>query len=158
MNNINLLICDVDGTLTDGGMYYDDQGHEWKKFNTRDGKGIELLRHAGVKVMLLTAEDTVIVKRRAEKLKVDFCCMGIKNKKEYLEKFYCQNQEYSFLHSAYIGDDINDLEVLKIVGLSAAPADAIQANRDVVDYVCHYKGGAGCVREFCEIILEKQDT
>lgn len=150
---INLFITDVDGTLTDGGMYYDDQGHEWKKFNTRDGKGISMLREKGIKVMFLTSEDTPIVEKRAEKLNIDYCLMGIKDKKAALDVFFKEHKEFSYGKTAYIGDDINDLEPLKAVAFSAAPADAMEQNLSCASYVCKKNGGAGCVREVCELIL-----
>lgn len=153
-NNITLFVTDVDGVLTDGGMYYDNQNNEQKKFNTRDGKGIELLKASGIKVMFLTSEENNIVRRRAEKLQVDFCFMGIKNKKQFLDEFFKTNSQYTYANMAYIGDDINDLDVLRIAGFSAAPNDATKENKAVVHYVCKHIGGKGCVREFCELILD----
>lgn len=151
---MNLLICDVDGTLTDGGMYYDVAGNELKKFNTRDGKGISLLRERGISVMFLTSEDTPIVKRRAEKLQIEFCFMGVKDKCKRLAEFFLQYPEFSWESTAYIGDDVNDSEVLERVGMSATPADGIPENKKIVDYVCELPGGHGCVREFCELLLK----
>lgn len=153
-SKINLLVCDVDGVLTDGGMYYDMYGNEWKKFNTRDGKGIELLRQAGCKVMFLTSEDTPIVKQRAEKLHVDFCFMGINDKLQELAMFFRKYSDFSFEYTAYIGDDINDLDSLKRAAFSAVPADATAENLAVATYVCKKKGGEGCVREVCDYLLK----
>lgn len=150
---IRLFISDVDGTLTDAGMYYDERGNEWKKFNTRDGKGLSLLRAEGIKIMFLTAEDTPIVARRAEKLKVDFVYMGVADKLAFLEDFFAQHPAFSFATTAYIGDDVNDVLAMKRVGISAAPADAMSENIEVADYVCHLPGGRGCVREFCDYLL-----
>jgi len=152
---INLLIIDVDGTLTDGGMYYDDQGHEWKKFNTRDGKGIELLREHGIATMILTSEDTPIVSFRAKKLKVEFCYMGIKDKKAKLDSFFQEHIRYAYETSAYIGDDVNDVAAMKCVAFSAVPADGAENNKEVADYICQHKGGEGCVREVCERLIKK---
>lgn len=152
LNRIKLLVCDVDGVLTDAGMYYDSLGNEWKKFNARDGKGIELVKKFGIKVMFLTSENTEIVRRRAEKLNIDFCYMGIKQKKERLIEFFRDNTEFSFDTTAYIGDDVNDFEVLKLVSFAAVPADAVEENLKIADYVCERKGGAGCVREICDLI------
>ena len=153
MANINLFITDVDGTLTDGGMYYDDQGHEWKKFNTRDGKGISMLQEKGIKVMFLTSEDTPIVRKRAEKLNVEYCMMGIKDKKAALDAFFQKHPEFSYEKTVYIGDDVNDLEPLKRVAFSAVPADAVSQNRKIAGYICREKGGMGCVREVCDLIM-----
>ncbi len=154
MNQINLLVTDVDGTMTDGGMYYDAQGNELKKFNTRDGMGIALLRERGIATMILTAEDTQIVFHRAQKLKVEFCFMGIKDKKSFLDVFFGEHEKYSWDTAAYIGDDVNDVEPMKAAALSASPADAMEKNKTAASYVCHTKGGEGCVREFCEMILD----
>ena len=153
VEKIRLFISDVDGTLTDAGMYYDERGNEWKKFNTRDGKGLSFLRAKGIKTMFLTAEDTPIVARRAEKLKVDFVYMGITDKLAFLEAFFAQHPAFSFATTAYIGDDVNDVPAMKRVGISAAPADAMLENTQVADYVCHLPGGRGCVREFCDYLL-----
>jgi 3-deoxy-D-manno-octulosonate 8-phosphate phosphatase, YrbI family len=150
---INLLISDVDGVLTDAGMYYSTDGHELKKFNTRDGKGIELVRKSGIKVMLLTAEDIEVVRARGEKLKADYVFMGIKDKHSFLESFFEKHPEHSFGSTAYIGDDINDLECLKRAKFSAAPVDAHSLILQTVDYVCSTRGGGGCVRELCDLLI-----
>lgn len=150
--NINLLVCDVDGVLTDAGMYYNADCDELKKFNTKDGKGFELLRNLGIKIMLLTSENTSIVQRRSEKLKVDFCFMGIKNKKEKLDEFLKINKGFSYDKMAYIGDDLNDLEVLKCVEFSAVPLDSVPEVKKIARYQCQKSGGEGCVREVCDII------
>ncbi len=156
MRQLKLFITDVDGTLTDGGMYYDEQGNEWKKFNTRDGKGLSLLQERGVKIMFLTSEDTPIVARRAAKLKVDFVCMGVKDKLAFLEAFFAQHSEFSFASTAYIGDDVNDVSAMERVGIAAAPADAMPENKNAADYLCVLPGGAGCVREFCVYLLQSK--
>ncbi|GAA3412786.1 N-acylneuraminate cytidylyltransferase [Paenibacillus hodogayensis] len=156
-SSINLLICDVDGVLTDAGMYYSDDGSELKKFNTRDGKGFELLREAGLRVMLLTSEDNELVARRAKKLKVDYLFMGVKNKKDFLDDFFAEHGQFSYNRSAYIGDDVNDLDALKHIHLSATPYDGHPSLKSFVKYICVQKGGQGCVRELCELILEHKD-
>ncbi|MFD0961890.1 cytidylyltransferase domain-containing protein [Paenibacillus chungangensis] len=154
---INLLISDVDGVLTDAGMYYSTSGDELKKFNTRDGKGIELLKNTGVKVMLLTAEDIEVVRARAEKLNVDYLFMGVKNKDTFLKQFFMDNPEYHYQKTAYIGDDVNDLESLKQVALSASPYDAHPTVRSFVQYICERRGGQGCVRELCDLIISYKE-
>lgn len=151
---INLLITDVDGVLTDAGMYYSETGDELKKFNTRDGKGIELLRNAGIKVMFLTSEDVALVRKRAEKLKVDFIYTGVGNKKEFLDDFFDKNREFEFGRTAYIGDDINDLECIQAAYFSAAPKDGVAEVRNAAVHVCSLGGGQGCVRELCHLILK----
>ena len=150
---IKLLAMDVDGVLTDAGMYYSEQGDELKKFNTRDGKGIELLRNAGVKTAFITGETTKLVERRAAKLKIDELCQGAQDKlsalKEILSKYGLSYEEV-----AYIGDDVIDLEVMQVVGLAITVADGLPDNREVADYVTHVKGGEGAVREVAALILE----
>ena len=152
-SRIRLLICDVDGVLTDAGMYYSDHGDELKKFNTRDGKGIELVRQAGIHVMFLTSENIELVRRRAEKLGIEHLFMGIKNKKAFLEQFFADHPFYDFSTTAYIGDDINDLECIQSAALSAVPADGHERVLSAAAYVCRRNGGHGCVREFCDLIL-----
>lgn len=151
--DIKLLVTDVDGTLTDGGMYYDVQGNEWKRFDTRDGMGISRLRAAGIAVMLLTGEDTPIVTRRAEKLQVEYCFLGTKDKEAFLAIFFEEHPAFSWDTTAYIGDDVNDLPSIRRVAWSAAPADAQQPVLAAADYICKAEGGHGAVREFCERIL-----
>lgn len=151
---IKLFATDVDGVLTDAGMYYTESGDEFKKFNTRDGMGIQLLRESGLKTAMITGEDTHIVRRRAEKLKIDFLCQGIKDKSNKAKEI-CQSLNISLEEVAYIGDDIIDIELLKSVGLSACPKDAVKKVLQVQGInVLDSKGGEGAVREFCELILE----
>lgn len=155
---INLLVCDVDGVLTDAGMYYSNEGTELKKFNTRDGKGIELIRQAGIKVMLLTSEDISIVKDRANKLKVDYLFMGIKNKKQMLERFFEENADFCFDKTVYMGDDINDLDCIKLSKFSAVPNDAHVNVKPYAKYVCTLNGGFGCVREICDLLVNRREN
>jgi len=154
VKGINLLISDVDGVLTDAGMYYSSDGQELKKFNTRDGKGIELLKASGVKVMLLTSENIELVKRRGEKLKVDYIFMGVKDKKAFLQDFFNQNKQFSFETTAYIGDDVNDLECIQLAKFSATPSDGHELVKRYAQYICRAEGGKGCVREVCDYLLQ----
>jgi len=152
-DNINLLISDIDGVLTDAGMYYSTDGSELKKFNTRDGKGFELLHNAGLKIMLLTSEDIEVVKRRAEKLKVDYLFMGIKDKKAFLDKFFLENTDYQYDKTIYIGDDINDKLSMEMVAFAATPHNGHDEVKKIAKYICEKDGGGGCVREVCDIVL-----
>lgn len=156
-DNIKLLVCDVDGVLTDAGMYYSPSGDVLKKFNTRDGKGIELVRKAGIKVMWLTSENTDIVRKRAEKLKIDYLFMGISDKLEFIKQFFDKNNNYNFESTAYIGDDINDLECLKKCSFSAVPRDCIEIMKEAAKHICRYNGGQGCVREICDLIISRRE-
>lgn len=152
---IKLFLSDVDGTLTDAGMYYGENGNELKKFNTRDGKGFELLHRAGIKTGIITSENTKIVENRAKKLKVDFLRQGIEhNGKLEAVKRICQNENILLSEVAYIGDDINCKELLQSVGLAACPSDATQEIKDILNItVLSKKGGDGAVREFAEYVL-----
>ena len=155
LEKIKLLAMDVDGVLTDGGMYYSEGVDELKKFNTSDGKGIELLRKIGIKTAIITQESTKIVERRAKKLKVDYLYQGVTNKIKIIEEI-AKKEKLSLSQIAYIGDDLNDLQVLRRVGFSAMPADVFINNTNGIDYICKKKGGDGCVRELCELIIKAQ--
>jgi len=152
---IRLLAVDVDGTLTDGGMYYDQSGNELKKFNTVDGKGIELLREDGIRVLLITGENSAIVEKRAQKLRVDHLIQASTDKLTDLMRFADQ-ERIGLDETAYLGDDVNDLEAIKRVGFSCCPANAHRLVRNAVDYVCVAQGGKGAVREVCDLIRDKQ--
>jgi 3-deoxy-D-manno-octulosonate 8-phosphate phosphatase (KDO 8-P phosphatase) len=152
LKRIRMFAMDVDGVLTDGGMYYSETGDELKKFNTRDGMGIKLLQHAGIIVAFITKEKTAIVERRGAKLAVSEVHQGVDDKLAVLRQVV-EKYELTLAEVAYIGDDVNDLEVLEAVGFSAAPADAMAAVLNVVDYVGTKKGGEGAVREVADLIL-----
>ncbi len=149
---IRIFATDVDGVLTDAGMYYSESGDEMKKFNTRDGMGIKLLQNAGLVTALVTQEDTKLVRRRGEKLAIPEVHQGVRNKLGRLREL-CSKYDCSLEHVAYIGDDVNDVEALRAVGFSAAPADAVPVVLKAVTYVCKKKGGEGAVREVAEMIL-----
>ncbi len=154
-NKIKVFLSDVDGTLTDSGMYYFNRGDESKKFNTKDGKGFELLKKAGVKVGIITSEKTSIVEKRAKKLKVDYLFQGMEHEsklKAALE--ICQKEEISLAEVAYIGDDINCKELLLNVGLAACPSDSHSNIKKIENIkIMSKKGGEGVVREFSDLIL-----
>ena len=152
---IKLFLCDVDGTLTDGGMYYSENGDELKKFNTRDGMGFQLLRETDIKTGIITSENTKIVENRAKKLKVDFLYQGKQNGgKLAVAKEICEQLGITLDEVAYIGDDVNCIELLKAVSLKACPADACEEVKAIAGiHVMTKKGGEGCVREFIDIII-----
>lgn len=154
--DIKLLLSDVDGTLTDGGMYYSEKGDELKKFNTRDGMGFRLLREKGIKTGIITSEDRDLNIRRAEKLGLDFLVQGKKNiGKLDAVKDICNQNNILLSQVAYIGDDINDIELLKSVGYAACPSDANKFVRAIPTiHVMSCRGGEGCVRELAELLLE----
>lgn len=152
LSDVRLFATDVDGVLTDAGMYYSESGDEWKKFNTRDGMGIKLLQKAGYVTAIVTQERTKIVARRAEKLAIPELHQGVMDKLTVIREM-AGRHGLSLSQVAYIGDDVNDLEALRAVGFSAAPADGMPIVRDAVHYVCQKKGGEGAVREIAEMLL-----
>lgn len=153
--SIKLFLSDIDGTLTDGGMYYSENGDELKKFNTRDGMGMGMLREKGIKVGIITSEDRELNQRRADKLKLDFFYQGKKNgDKLAVAKEICEQMGITLQEVAYIGDDDNCIELLSSVGLAACPADADKRVKAISGIkVMTKKGGEGCVREFCNQII-----
>ena len=152
LGKVRMLAMDVDGVLTDAGMYYSESGDELKKFNTRDGMGIKMLQAAGVVTAFITKEKTAIVERRGQRLAVPEVHQGIDDKLTDLTRLV-RKHGLTLVQVAYIGDDVNDLEALRAVGFSAAPADAMPIVIQAVHYVCAKKGGEGAVRELADLIL-----
>ena len=153
---IKLVITDVDGVLTDGGMYYSENGEAMKKFNTHDSMGMELLQKNGIQTILITRENSKIVKKRAEKIKVADVFMGVIDKESLLPQI-CKKFKISNSEIAYIGDDINDYNIMKKVGFAATPNDGLQKIKSKVDYVCKLKGGDGAFREVADFILNAKN-
>jgi len=147
-----LVLTDIDGVWTDGGMYYDQTGNEWKKFNTYDSAGVLICHDYGIPVGIITAENTEIVKRRAEKLSVDFLFQGVKNKFT-IAKELCDSLGISFEDVAFIGDDIGDIELLKVVGIAGTPDNGISQVKKIAHIITRKSGGEGAFREFIEIIF-----
>lgn len=147
-----LVITDIDGVWTDGGMYYDQTGNEWKRFNTTDSAGVLFCKYYEIPVAIVTGEDTKIVQRRAEKLKADFLFQGI-NDKVAVAKQLCEQLNITLTEVAFIGDDIGDYKLLKSVGYSAAPANAPDYIKEQVKFVTTKKGGEGAFREFVEYLF-----
>jgi len=150
--DIRLLITDVDGVLTDGGMYYGPEGEALKKFNTRDGMGIQLWRQAGRELAIVTGENSPAVAQRARKLQVTELHLGVADKLSVVRAL-AQARGIDLRSIAYLGDDINDLEAMRAIGIAACPADAQPAILATASYVCRRPGGAGCLREFIEHLL-----
>ncbi len=155
LKEIKLFITDIDGVWTDGGMYYDQSGNEWKKFNTSDSAGVLFLRLLDIPTAIITGEDTEIVRRRALKLGIEDLHMGVKNKVAVAEAL-CSKFQISLEEIAYIGDDINDILLLRRVGLSAAPANAPIYVKNEVDWQIPVAGGDGAFRAFVEQYLSQQ--
>lgn len=141
---------DVDGVMTDSGMYYSESGDEFKKFNARDGLGIRRLASSGFPVGIISnGINKKMIQRRAELLKIKFVHVAMEEKLPVLEK-WCKELGISMNETAFIGDDINDIPVLKKVGFPACPGDAVKKVKAVSKFILKKKGGEGCVREFIE--------
>ena len=154
---LKLFATDVDGTLTDGGMYYTPDGELMKRFDTRDAFGMNLLRKTGFELAIVTAEDSPIVAARARKLRIDRVYLGIRDKIELLTGVL-DELGLNWQNLAYAGDDLNDLPVICRAGFSACPSDAARKVRSSAKYVCSNPGGRGAVREICDLILDHLTT
>lgn len=153
---IKILLTDVDGVLTDTGVYYSAEGELMKRFSIRDGMGVERLRKvADVETGIVTREISDIVKRRAEKLKIEELHLGVYDKSETLREI-AQRKNIKISEIAFIGDDCNDIEIMEQAGLTACPADATKFARNLADVVVKSKGGFGAFRDFAELIIESK--
>lgn len=152
MKTPKLILTDIDGVWTDGGMYYDETGNESKKFNTYDSAGVLFAHKLNIPVGIITGEKTAIVERRAAKLKVDFVLQEVKDKLQAAQEL-CDKLGILLEDVAYIGDDLNDMQLLKAVGISATPASAPEYVQSCAKMVMTKCGGDGCFREFVERIL-----
>ena len=150
--NVKILLTDVDGVLTDGGMYYNSKGDFMKKFHARDGMGVTLLRKKGIPTIIVTKEKTAIVRKWASKMKVAEIFDGIQNKEQIIDVI-CKKYKVVTDQIGYIGDDVNDIELLKKVGFSATPKDGINKVQKIVDYVCKKNGGEGAFREIADLLI-----
>lgn len=150
---VKMLVLDVDGVMTDGGMYVMEDGNEMKRFHTRDGRGIKELQKRGTAVAFLSGSfNGDAIRKRAERLGIDRVFAGRQPKTGVLENWMAE-LSISYAEIAYIGDDLNDLEVIGRAGLTACPADAIDEVKEKVDIVLQTPGGGGCVREFVDTYL-----
>ncbi len=152
-SRIKLLLTDVDGVLTDTGVYYSANGEELKRFSIRDGMGVERLRSlVNVETGVITREDTEIVKSRAKKLRISELHLGVLDKENVFTEIL-NRKKLLPEEVAYIGDDTNDVEIMKRVGLSACPCDATKFAKEVAHYITKNKGGNGAFRDFAELII-----
>lgn len=147
-----LIITDIDGVWTDGGMYYGPDNSEFKKFNTRDSAGVLFCKALNIPVGIITGENSELVKRRADKLSVEYCFINVKNKKQVANELIKQ-LGIEFSEVAYIGDDINDLSLIKEVGIAATVSDAPDYIKKHCSFITTRKGGEGAFREFVEYII-----
>jgi YrbI family 3-deoxy-D-manno-octulosonate 8-phosphate phosphatase len=150
--NVRLLCVDVDGVLTDGGMYYGPDGEVLKKFNTRDAMGLARVREIGIAVAIVSGEDSDIVRARARKLKIEDVFCGVANKRVAIDEL-CGRHGLALDQVAFVGDDLNDLPALECVGLPCAVADAAAPVKAIAQYVTEKRGGEGAVREVCELLI-----
>lgn len=162
MKEVKLFLTDVDGCMTDGGMYYSANGDEMKRFCVYDGMGIVMLRKAGIPCGILTSETTEIVAHRARKLGMEYLRMGVgsqvaagrQTKLEAAQEI-CDELGIMLNEVCFVGDDINDIDLLSAVGVAACPANAMQRVKDIPGMIClAHRGGDGAIREVCEMILE----
>ncbi len=150
---IKWFFCDIDGTLTDGGVYYSPEGELLKRFSLRDGTGFFLLRQCGIKAGFITTENSPIVEQRAKKLKIEKYIYGTHHKVEAIQEFIT-SEGYSWENIAFIGDELNDVKLLKACGLGFAVGDADHRAKEVSDIICEHLGGYGAFREAVERLLE----
>jgi YrbI family 3-deoxy-D-manno-octulosonate 8-phosphate phosphatase len=151
--DIKMVICDIDGVMTDGGMYYTEAGDEFKKFNAKDGLALRRLKKRDVNTGIIShGFNTKLIQRRAERLFIEHVEVSLVPKIETLNK-WCEALKISPANICFIGDDINDEEIIKAVGFSACPADAVDAVKNMVNIVLNKKGGEGCVRELIDLYL-----
>ena len=150
---IKVVATDIDGVWTDSGMYYTSDGEKMKCFSTYDGMGVQLLRELDIPTIILTSENSEIVLRRAEKLQINQVYINEKQKLNRMNQI-CSSLNISIDEVAYIGDDLNDIEVLKVVGFSALTINSPIINKIKVDYITNRKGGDGAFREFVDLILK----
>ncbi len=155
--NIRLVVTDIDGILTDGGMYYGEGGDELKQFSVRDGAGVSLMQAVGLHLGAITGEATDLVLRRVKKIGLDFLYAQTLNKRICLEQ-HSQKQGYTMQEIAYIGDEINDYSLLGQVGLFFTVPDANTIIREKADWVLTTPGGKGVLREVAEILLKSQNN
>ena len=150
-----LILTDIDGGWTDGGMYYDATNVELKKFNTYDSAGVLFAHNLHIPVGIITGENTQIVQRRADKLKVDYCYLGVKDKLSVVKNL-CKELSITLAQVAYIGDDLNDMDVLSKVGFAGVPVSAPEYVKQLANVPLSKKGGEGVFREFVEMIIGEE--
>ena len=152
---IKLVLTDVDGVLTDGGRYFSEKGEIIKKFHVRDGMGINILLRNGIQTAIVTKENSKIVKKWAKEMNVSKTYSGIKIKEKELENI-CKYYKISASEIAFIGDDVNDIQLMKKVGFSVTPSDGILQAKKIANYICKTTGGNGALREMIDLILKEK--
>lgn len=153
-DKIRYFVIDVDGTMTDAGIYYDDNGNELKKFCTKDAAGFFAAHQVGMQIIVLTGRECMAVTRRMQDMSVEYICQNVKDKKTFLTKFM---EEHCILKEelGYIGDDLNDLPAMSLATFVGCPADSCEEIIDIADYVSDKKGGYGAVRDIiCHVLTQ----
>jgi 3-deoxy-D-manno-octulosonate 8-phosphate phosphatase (KDO 8-P phosphatase) len=156
LNEIRYIVLDVDGTLTDGGIYYDEKGIELKKFYAKDGLAVKAATHAGIECIIMTGRESWMVQKRAEETHIRYVFQNVRAKGTFLQDFMHQHK-ISVGEIAYIGDDINDLPAMRECGFVACPSDSGEDILEYADYVASKCGGHGAVREIIELIMRAQE-
>ena len=156
VGKIQYFVIDVDGTMTDGGIYYDEFGNETKKFCTKDAAGYFAAKMVGIKTIVLTGRESAATTRRLTEMKVDYLFQGVKEKLSFLKQFM-QDNNITKEQIAYIGDDVNDIAPMSLVGYIGCPADSCKEIISMADYVSIKKGGCGAVRDVIEHVLGERD-
>lgn len=154
-SKIKYLVIDVDGTMTDAGIYYDEHGNELKKFCTKDAAGFFTAHQAGIKIMVLTGRECAATTRRMTEMKVEYIVQNIKDKVAYLKDFM-EKEDITFEEIGYLGDDLNDFAGMKLAGFAGCPEDACEEIKAIADYVSGVKGGQGAVRDIISWLLKQR--
>lgn len=157
LREIKLVSLDVDGVLTDGGLYFADDGLTLRKFNVKDGLGIKRIMAAGVEVVVISSGPQEAIRRRMESLGIRRVFTGVPDKAETLTGV-CEELGIDFADVLHMGDDLNDLPVMSKIGCPIAPPDAVSEVRDCAIYLTAQKGGAGAVREICDMLVRARST
>lgn len=156
LSELEYLIIDVDGTMTDGGIYYDERGNEQKKFNTRDAAGFFAAKNCGIKIVVLTGRECTATAKRMKDLQVDLVVQKVTNKVEYLAKFIEERKLQKGM-IGYIGDDLNDYEAMRLTGFVGCPKDSCEEILEIADYISTKKGGDGVIRDVIHFILSERE-
>lgn len=155
LNRVRLFVIDVDGTMTDAGIYYDESGNETKKFCTKDAAGFFTAHEVGIEIMVLTGRECAATTRRMTEMNVEYLCQNVRDKRSFLLDFMEQHH-LSSEEVAYIGDDLNDLPPMELVGFVGCPADSCEEIIRIADYVSAVKGGYGAVRDVISYVLKQR--
>lgn len=155
LGEIKYFVIDVDGTMTDAGIYYDDNGNETKKFCTKDAAGYFAAHQVGIKIMVLTGRECPAVTKRMTEMKAEYIIQDVKDKKSFLEQFMKENGILKD-EVGYIGDDLNDYPPMQLAGFIGCPADACEEIKAIADYVSDVKGGYGAVRDIISYVLKQR--